>query len=152
MNTVSQSPQVTSGLTLMVVYILGVWIDVQSVTYPPLGFPGGASGKEPACQGRRCERCKFSPWMRKIPWRRAWQPTPVLLPGESPWTEELGRVYFSWKFLGQRTLVGYSPKGCKESDTAEESYRHACLHRLYIEREIKKCLELALVKTTVCGS
>ena len=32
----------------------------------------------------------FSPWVRKILWRRAWQPTPVFLPGESPWTEEPG--------------------------------------------------------------
>ena len=30
------------------------------------------------------------PWVGKIPWRKAWQPTPVFLPGESPWTEELG--------------------------------------------------------------
>ena len=34
----------------------------------------------------------FDPWVGKIPWRRAWQPTPVFLPGESPWTEELGRL------------------------------------------------------------
>ena len=46
----------------------------------------------------------FSPWVRKIPWRRAWQPTPVFLPRESH---------------GQRSLVGYSPWGCKESDTTE---------------------------------
>ena len=32
----------------------------------------------------------FSPWVGKIPWKRAWQPTPVFLPGESPWTEEPG--------------------------------------------------------------
>ena len=32
----------------------------------------------------------FEPWVGKIPWRRAWQPTPVFLPGESPWTEEPG--------------------------------------------------------------
>ena len=36
------------------------------------------------------KRCTFIPWVRKIPWRRAWQLTPVLLPGESPWTEEPG--------------------------------------------------------------
>ena len=48
-----------------------------------LGFPGGASDKEPACQCRRPERCRFDPWVRKIPWRRAWQPTPVFLP-ENP--------------------------------------------------------------------
>ena len=42
----------------------------------------GASGKEPACQFRRHKRCGFDPWIGKIPWRRAWQPTPVFLPGE----------------------------------------------------------------------
>ena len=52
----------------------------------------------------------FHPWVRKIPWRRNWQPTPVLLPG---------------KFHGQRSLVGYSPWGCKELDTTE------WLHFLY---------------------
>ena len=67
-------------------------------------FPGGASGKEPACQYRRHKRCGFDPWVGKISWRRAWQPTPVFLPGESQ---------------RQRSLVGYSPWGCKESDTTE---------------------------------
>ena len=46
-----------------------------------MGFPGSA-GKESACNtGDR---------VGKIPWRTAWQPTPVFLPGESPWTEEPG--------------------------------------------------------------
>ena len=39
------------------------------------GFPGGASGKEPACQCRRHKRWGFNPWDWKIPWRRKWQPT-----------------------------------------------------------------------------
>jgi len=69
-----------------------------------MGFPGSTSGKEPTCQCRRCKRCEFDPWLRKIPWRRVWQPTPVFLPGE---------------FHGQRSLAGYSPLGCKESDTTE---------------------------------
>ena len=69
-----------------------------------LGFPGGASGKEPTSQSRRNKRRGFDPWVRKIPWRRKWQPTPVLLPGKSH---------------GQRSLAGYSPKGGKESDTTE---------------------------------
>jgi len=34
------------------------------------------------------------PWVGEIPWRRAWQPTPVFLPGESPWTEEPGGLQF----------------------------------------------------------
>ena len=52
----------------------------------------------------QCGRARFDPWVRKIPWRRKWQPTPVFLPGES---------------RGQRSLVGYSPWGHKESDTTE---------------------------------
>ena len=46
-------------------------------------FSDGTSGKEPTCQGRRHKRCGFSPWVRKIPWRRSWQPTLVFLPGKS---------------------------------------------------------------------
>ena len=55
-----------------------------SVTFS-MGFSGGASGKEPACQCRRHKRCRFNPCVGKIPWRKAWQPTPVFLPGESHW-------------------------------------------------------------------
>ena len=58
------------------------------------GFPGGTNGKEPAFQCRRCERLGFDPWVGKIPWRRARQPRPVFLPGESPWTEEPGGLRF----------------------------------------------------------
>ena len=72
-----------------------------------MGFPGGASGKEPACQCRRHKRSGFDPWVGKIPWRRAWQPTPVFLPGESH---------------RQRSPVGCSSWGCKESDTIEHAY------------------------------
>ena len=66
-----------------------------------LGFPDGASGKEPACQCRRYRRCGFDPWVGKMPWRREWQPSPVFFPGESQ---------------RQRSLVGYSPWGHKELD------------------------------------
>ena len=59
-----------------------------------LGFPAGTSGREPACQCKRHERCKFDPWIQKIPWSRAWQLTPIFLPGESN---------------GHRSLAGYSP-------------------------------------------
>ena len=52
----------------------------------------------------KCRRPKFHSWVRKIPWRRGWQPTPVFFPGDS---------------RGQRSLVGYSPWGCKQSDTTE---------------------------------
>ena len=48
-------------------------------------FPGGASGKEPAYQCWRHKRHRFVPWVGKIPWRRAWQPTLIFLPRESQW-------------------------------------------------------------------
>ena len=48
-----------------------------------VSFPGGTHGKEPSCKCQRHKRCRFDPWVGKIPWRRAWQPTPVFLPGES---------------------------------------------------------------------
>ena len=53
----------------------------------------------------QCKRPGFGPWVVKIPWRREWLPMPVFLPGE---------------FHGQRSLVGYSPWGCKESDMTEQ--------------------------------
>jgi len=46
-------------------------------------FLGGSEGKERACNLE-------DPWVGKIPQRRAWQPTPIVLPGESPWTEGPG--------------------------------------------------------------
>ena len=51
----------------------------------------------------------FNPWVRKIPWSRKWQPTPVFLPGESH---------------GQRSLVGYNPWDCKKLDMTKHTYTH----------------------------
>ena len=65
-----------------------------------MGFPGGAGGKEPACQCRRRKRCGFNPWVGKIPWRGTWQPTPGFLPGEShgqgAWQVVVHRVTKPW--------------------------------------------------------
>ena len=46
--------------------------------------------KNPSAKAGDTKRCGFYCWVRKIPWRRAWQPTLVFLPGESPWAEEPG--------------------------------------------------------------
>ena len=62
----------------------------------PWHFPGGVSGKESACQFRRCKRPGFDPWVEKIPCSRKCQAIPVFFPG---------------KFHGQRSLAGYSPWG-----------------------------------------
>ena len=56
-------------------------------------------------QGHR--RPGFDPWVRKIPWRKKWQPTPVFLPEKSH---------------GQRSLVGYSPWGPEELDMTEHKH------------------------------
>jgi len=57
-----------------------------------LGFPGSSDGKwQRICP--QCGRSGFNPWVGKIPWRRAWQPTPVFLPGEPSWTEEPGGLW-----------------------------------------------------------
>ena len=66
----------------------------------PISISIGASGKEPAYRCKRQKRCRFNPWVEKIPWQRAWLPTPVFLPGESH---------------GQRSLAGY--KGAAKSWT-----------------------------------
>ena len=69
-----------------------------------LGFPGGSELKASACN---VGDLGSIPWVGKIPWRRKWQPTPVLLPGKS---------------YGQRSLVGYTPRGSNESDTTERTH------------------------------
>ena len=58
--------------------------------------------KNPPANAVRRKTHQFDPWVRKIPWRREWQSTPVFLPGKSH---------------GQRSLAGYSPWSSKEVDT-----------------------------------
>ena len=70
---------------------------------------GSTSGNESTCQCRRHRRCSFDPWIGKVIWRRKWQPTPISLPGKSH---------------GQRSLVGYSPWGHKESDPTVRTHTH----------------------------
>ena len=70
------------------------------------GLPDGSNGKASACS---CRRPGIHPWVGKIPWRRQWQPTPVLLPGKSH---------------VRRSLVGYSPWGHKVSGTTERLHSH----------------------------
>ena len=75
------------------------------------------SGKESACQCRRCQRRGFDPWVRKIPWKRNGNPLqyPCL---ENP--------------HGHRNLAGYSPRGCKKLDMTEHTHPHATTRPLDI--------------------
>ena len=68
---------------------------------PVARLPGWLSQQQIHLQ---CRRPKLDPWVRKIPWRREWPPTPGFLPGASP---------------GQRSLAGCSPRGRRKSDTPE---------------------------------
>ena len=88
-----------------------------------LGFPGASVEKESACQWRRHRRCGSDPWVRKIPWKKKWLPTPV---------------FFSGTSHGQRGLAGYSPWGHKESETTErlsnikDSFQHCRQKHLFM--------------------
>ena len=82
-------------------------------------FPGGTSCKESACQCKRQKRYGFDPWVGKIPWRRKWQPTPVFLPGESPWTEEPGVL---------------QSMGLHEVDVTAVTYTRTSLERSFLSR------------------
>ena len=101
-------------------------IHTHTHTHTYLGFPGGAGGKESACQCRRHKRLGFNSWFEKIPWRRIWQPTPVFLAGESH---------------EQNSLAGYGPWRCQESDwnnLAYKLYIHIC-HFIVYQKLIQHC-------------
>ena len=91
-----------------------------------MGFSGGTSGEEQtvtAGDGR--DMGSVSGGIGKIPWRRAWQPTPVFLPGESN---------------GQRSLEGYSPWGLKGLDTTEETNVPMHTHDLFFSLSVPHSL------------
>ena len=92
------------------------------------GLPRWHSGKESACQGRRRKTHGFNPWVRKIPWRRKWQPTPVLL---------------LEKFNGRRNLADYSPWGA-------ESQSRLSMHTWLNIKYFLDCLSLNRFHITSC--
>ena len=94
----------------------------------------------PMQETQRCMRHRFDPWLRKIPWRREWLPTPGFLPGE---------------FHGQRSLMGYRPWGHKELDITEQLnwtecfmisnsryHQNKSLSLIFVRYIIKKCMVL----------
>jgi len=91
-----------------------IWVDTQ---LDGNKGPYCVYGTSLVAQTVKCLPARRRTWVRKIPWRRKWHPTPVLLPGKSH---------------GQRSLVGYSPWGCKELDTTER------LHLLSIQLTLEQ--------------
>ena len=90
-----------------------------------MGLPRGLSGSRVHLQCRRDRRCGFDPWVGKIPWRRAWQPTPVFLSGESH---------------GQRSLVGYSPWSHKPDTTKAMEHTHTWAWNTSLDAHVlKRC-------------
>ena len=83
--------------------------------------------KKSTCQCRKHKRCRFNPWVGKIPWSRKWQPAPVFLPE---------------KFQGQRSLVGYSPWVAK-SQTQLSEHTHTHTHsRFNIRSNSGPCIRV----------
>ena len=100
-----------------------IWSRILTFLWDFMDFPGGSNGRSICLQ---CERPGFDPWVRKLPWRRKWHPTPVLLPGKSH---------------GQRSLVGYSPWGYKELDTTERlHFTFTSLHQIHPQLSVVSTL------------
>ena len=100
-------PQDLNVLTPIGFLFWGLCIEgIKPSSLLPWLFPGGSDGKSVCLQ---CGRPGFHPWVRKIPCRKEWWPTPGLFPGKSH---------------GRRSLIGYSPWGRKESDTTEQIHFH----------------------------
>ena len=93
---------------LLLVYVWS-FMNIFGETLLSIGLPWWFRGQSLCLQ---CRRPGFDPWVKKIPWRRNWQPTSVFLPGESH---------------GWRSLVGYNPRGRKESDMIERLHFHFTL-------------------------
>jgi len=98
------------------------------LTFIIMSFPGNTSGKEPTCQCRKHKRCRFNPWVGKIPWRRPWQPQSLgwedpleeamathssILAWRIQWTEKSGplrsiglqRVRPDWNYLAPMQVI-----------------------------------------------
>ena len=90
-------------------------------------LPKWWSSEEPTCQCRKCQWCRFNPWVGKIPWSRKWQSALVFLSG---------------KFYGQRSLAGYYPWGHKQSNTTEHTRTH-----IYIDTHLYNIAILLSHKT-----
>ena len=109
-----------------------------------VGFPGGSVAKDSACQSRRLGTCVFDPWVRKIPWRRKWQPTPAFLPGEShgrgAWLASGNRVRHTWA----ASTPGETGQVCQELDV-RRSTNHNWAARIRNTYEASHALPLLYV-------
>ena len=89
-----------------------------------MGFSRGGSAKELLRQCKRCMRCQLDPWVGKIPWRRARQPTPVFLPGESHGQR-------AWQAVVQRAAQSQTP--LKRLSTCYQILLFCCVAEAYEE-------------------
>ena len=86
------------GISFLIIFsVCYYWLLYLTLTIITTGFPGGTGGKEPTCQCRRRKRCGFYPCVGKIPWRTAWESTPVLV-WRVPWIGS-HRVWHDWSNL-----------------------------------------------------
>ena len=110
---------------------LALWVaqEIKEGTWVLRGFPRGSAVKN-QLQGRKCRRHGFSPWIRKILWRRKWQPTPVFLPE---------------KFHGQRSLVGHMAH--HEVTKSQTQHKRRSTHNWYCHLicSISSCFNISQV-------
>ena len=128
----------TQGLNLGLLHCRQILYHLSHQGSPPilkatskeeLGFPGGTSGKETTCQCSQCQRCRFNPWVGKIPWRRAWQPTPVFLLENSMDRAWQATVHGVTKNQNACTVSSNAKAAMQSYKGCERSRKHAIAKR-----------------------
>ena len=105
------------------------------------GFPGGTSGKEPPCQCRRHKRHGLNIWVRKIPSRKAWQPTQVFLPEESQ------NLSGAWQIIVHRVAKGWT----RLKKLSVHTRTYASIHNATSLEPLRSSCELLLVHHCTAG-
>ena len=124
-----------SGSTSFSSVLAGFLEDTFPVLWGKIGLPRVALELKTPAKCRRVKRRRLSPQVRKVPWRRKWQPTSVLLP---------------WRSHGQRSLVDHSPRGHRAWDTTEwlSPAQIRGLKQWHIQT---KLLKIVLKANTLCS-
>ena len=88
-------------------------------------LPRWLSGRESPCQCRRHKRVGFNPWVRKISWRKKWQPAPAFLPGKILWTEESSRLQSRSQRAGHDLVTKQHQLGLLNDCPVATPYHHS---------------------------
>ena len=107
------------------------------------GFPGGSMVKKKKKSTCQCRRPGFDPWLRKILWRRKWQPAPIFLPGKFHGREgrqaEVHRV--------AKSQTGLSAHANTHTQTHTHTHTHICQVRMKLQNWTAVCIKVTLIPT-----